>query len=139
MSNALAVKEALYGLVRGLPEFEGVQVSYGVPKRIDKRWCALGRIRWDASDWATNRGREETFTIEGLVSIVQTAGDAASVEAAALALGGAIEAAVKAAPNFGMASVVTSGFKPTSVSSYPNDTEGYEAQYEWTVSVTARF
>jgi hypothetical protein len=135
---ALEIKQHVYTLIKALPEFADVDVTYGVPKRFDKRWCALGRVRWDSSDWATNRSREETFSLEGLVSIVQTAGDSASCEAAALALGSVIEDAIKADPGLGNARVVTSGFKPSNVSSFPNDAEGYEAQYEWTISVTAR-
>lgn len=137
-SNALAIKAHVYELIRSLPELEGVQVTYGVPKSFDKRWVALGRVRWDSSEWATNRAREEVFSIEGLCSVVSTAGDASSVESAALAMGAAIEDAVKASPGFGNTHVVTSGFKPTNITSFPNDTEGYEAQYEWIISVTAR-
>jgi hypothetical protein len=137
-TNALEVKGALFALIKALPEFVDAQVTYGVPRRIEKTWCALGRVRWDSSEWATNRGREETFTVEGLVSIIRTAGNAETTEADAVRLGSAIEAAVMSAPNFGNPRIVTSGFKPVSVSSFPNDAEGFEAQYEWTVSVTAR-
>ena len=137
-SAALDIKQHVYTLIRELPEFADVDVTYGVPKRFDKRWCALGRVRWDSTEWATNRSREEVFTLEGLINIVQAAGDATSCEATALALGGAIEDAVKADPGLGNPRVVTSGFKPSNISSFPNDTEGYEAQYEWTISVTAR-
>jgi len=137
-SVSLETKTHIYELVKALPEFADVDVTYGVPKRFEKRWCAIGRVRWDSTDWATNRSREESFTVEGLISIVQAAGSPTSVEATALALGGAIEDAIKASPNLGNPRIITSGFKPSNISSFPNDTEGYEAQYEWMISVTAR-
>lgn len=137
-TNAVAVKQSLKALIDALPSFGDVQRTYGVPRTFDKRWCNVGRITWDSSEWATNRSREESFSIELLVSVVQSAGNAESVEVEASRLAGLIEDAVKAAPNFGNSKVVTSGFKPLRLNSFPNDPEGFEAQYECAISVTAR-
>lgn len=137
-SNALEVKGKVKALIDGLPILADVQRTWGVPAHMDREWVNLGRVRWPSSDWVTNRSRQESFTIDLLVSVVQTAGDAESVETRAMQLAAAIEDAVKANPNFGMPSVVTSGFQPTQLQSFPNDPEGYEAQYECVISVTAR-
>lgn len=137
-SNAVAVKQALKALIDGLPDFQDVQRTYGTPNTFDKRWCNVGRITWDRSDWATNRSREEGFSVELLVSVVQSAGNAESVEVEATRLGGLIEDAVKADPSFGNPHVVTSSFRPSRLTSFANDPEGFEAQYECAVSVTAR-
>lgn len=137
-SNAVEIKHALKALIHSLPDFQDVQVTYGVPNTFDKRWFNIGRITWDSSEWVTNRSREESFSIEVGVSVVQSAGSAESTELEAMRLAGVIEDAIKAAPSFGNPRVVTSGFKPARLNSFPNDPEGFEAQYECAISVTAR-
>lgn len=137
-TNAIAVKVALKALIDGLPGLTDTQRTYGTPSNFEKLWVSVGKVQWARSEWETNRSREETFTIDVCVSVVHSAGDAESVETQAVALAAHIEDAVKANPQIDNPKVVTSGFKPQRLTSYPNDVGAYEAQYDCVLDVTAR-
>lgn len=138
-SNALAVKAALKAKVDSLPELADVQRTWGLPARQpDKRWCLIGQVQWEKSDWATNRSREERFSIKVVLSVQITGATAEDVETACMNYATEIEAALKADPKLGQPNVVTSSFVPRELNSFPLDGV-IEGQLEAEYQVTARF
>lgn len=137
-TKALAVKQALHGILSGMPivASDRVQVTYGFPTRSpDRRWAVVGEINWDGAQWATNRSRQEEFRVQ-VVFDAQIAGTAEDAESCVLAMADAFGAALAADPSLG-GLCVTSGYTPRVLKCWPID-GAYEAQFETEVRVTCR-
>jgi hypothetical protein len=137
-TNAFAVKGALRDMIRALPALAGYQVTWGYPTRNpERRWVFVGEVQWPESQWATNRSREEVFEISVIVNAQISGATAEEVENELQAMAAGIENGMKATPNLGIQSVVTSDFVPKKLASFPSD-QVYEGQLESVVRVKAR-
>jgi hypothetical protein len=137
-TKALAAKGALFDKLNGLSDLSDVQRTWGFPNREPRRkWCHVGEIRWESSEWMTHRSRQELFSITLVFSLQLLASSAEESETAVHDLADGAEDALKADPTLGLADVVTSDFVPRRLASWPTD-DGYEAQMEIDVRFTAR-
>lgn len=139
-TNAIDVKAQILAMIRDIPEAEAEDwdIDWGFSKSPERTWVYCGEINWDSSEWATNRSREEVFNVRVVVNIKRRRGTPEDLEREVVRIGALIEAGVKAAPQFGMGEVVTSGFIPRKMDSMPADEYG-EAQLEADIRVVARF
>jgi hypothetical protein len=137
-TNAFAFKGALRDMIKALPDLAGYQVTWGYPMRNpERRWVFVGEVQWPDSQWATNRSREEVFEISVVVNCQLSAATSEEVESELQHMAAGIENGMKASPNLGIQSVVTSDFIPKKLSSFPSD-QVYEGQFEAVVRVKAR-
>lgn len=137
-TNAFATKAALREMIKALPALAGYQVTWGYPTRNpERRWVFVGEVQWPDSQWVTNRSREETFEISVIVNCQISGATAEEVELELQSMASGIEDGMKAKPNLGVQSVVTSDFVPKKLSSFPSD-QVYEGQLESVVRVKAR-
>ncbi|MBT2541945.1 hypothetical protein J7E99_14830 [Streptomyces sp. ISL-44] len=137
-TNAFAFKGALRDMIKALPDLAGYQVTWGYPMRNpERRWVFVGEVQWPDSQWATNRSREEVFEISVVVNCQLSAATSEEVESELQRMAAGIENGMKASPNLGIQSVVTSDFIPKKLSSFPSD-QVYEGQFEAVVRVKAR-
>lgn len=137
-TNAFAVKGALRDMIKALPALAGYQVTWGYPARNpERRWVFVGEVQWPDSQWATNRSREEVFEVSVIVNCQLSGGTAEEVERELERMSAGIEDGLKASPNLGIQSVVTSDFVPKKLSSFPSD-QVFEGQLESIVRVKAR-
>lgn len=139
-TNAVDVKANLVTLIHGLPEADAEKwdIDWGFARTPERTWVYCGEIQWSDSTWVTNRSRQEIFTIKVVVNVKRRRATPEDVEREVTRIASLIEAAVKVNPNLGDAAVVTSGWVPQKMDSWPSD-EFAEAQFEADVSVTARF
>ncbi|MFE0648550.1 hypothetical protein ACFVZH_08190 [Streptomyces sp. NPDC059534] len=137
-THAFAVKGALRDMIRALPALAGYQVTWGYPSRNpERRWVFVGEVLWPESQWATNRSREEVFEVSVVVNCQLSGGTSEEVESELQRMAAGIEDGMKAVPNLGIQSVVTSDFVPKKLVSFPSDGV-YEGQIEAVVRVKAR-
>ncbi|MFC7979508.1 hypothetical protein ACFUT3_30285 [Streptomyces cinereoruber] len=137
-TNAFAAKGALRDMIRALPALSGYQVTWGYPSRNpERRWVFVGEILWPESEWVTNRSREEVFEVSVVVNCQLSGATSEEVEGELQRMAAGIEDGMKAAPNLGIRSVVTSDFVPKKMTSFPSDGV-YEGQFEAVVRVKAR-
>ncbi|MEV5080328.1 hypothetical protein AB0K74_16360 [Streptomyces sp. NPDC056159] len=137
-TNAYAAKAAVRDMIKGLPALSGYQVTWGYPVRNpERRWVFVGRIQWPDSQWATNRSREEVFEISVVVNCQLSGATSEEVERELERMAEGIEDGLKANPNLGISSVVTSDFVPKEMDSFPSD-RVYEGQLDAIVRVKAR-
>lgn len=137
-TNAFAVKAALRGMIKGLPALAGYQVTWGYPTRNpERRWVFVGEVQWPDSQWVTNRSREEVFEVSVIVNCQLSGATSEEVEMELQRMAAGIEDGMKANPNLGIQSVVTSDFVPKKLTSFPSD-QVYEGQFEAVVRVKAR-
>ena len=121
-TNAFAVKGALRDMVKGLPALAGYQVTWGFPTRNpERRWVFVGEVQWPDSHWVTNRSREEVFEISLVVNCQLSGATSEEVESELQRMAAGIEDGMKATPNLGIQSVVTSDFVPKKLASFPSD------------------
>lgn len=138
-SRAIEVKGAVFAAVQAAPQLSGIQVAWGLPPRdTEATWVLIGDIAWNKDSWATNRTREETFTISVICETQVTAATAQEVESAVMALSDAMEDIFKANPGFQLGGVVDSNYTPGRLVSWPADTK-YAAQVHGEIEVKARF
>ncbi|MEV6638101.1 hypothetical protein AB0M54_46000 [Actinoplanes sp. NPDC051470] len=136
---AVAVKSTLkrWAAEQPMVTAEQIQVTYGFPTREpDRRWIAVGDINWSESRWATNRARQEAFTVSVIFNVQVPAGTAEEAEAFAIEMAKGFEGRLKADPSIG-GLCVTSGFNPRRLKSWPID-GAYEAQFETEVTAACR-
>lgn len=137
-TNAFAAKAALRDMIKALPALAGYQVTWGYPTRNpERRWVFVGEVMWPDSQWVTNRSREETFEVSVIVNAQISGATAEEVENELQTMAAGIEDGMKATPNLGIQSVVTTDFVPKKLSSFPSD-QVYEGQFEAIVRVKAR-
>jgi hypothetical protein len=137
-TNAFAFKGALRDMIKGLPALAGYQVTWGYPsKNPERRWVFVGEVQWPDSMWATNRSREESFEVSVIVNCQLSGATSEEVEGELQRMAAGIEDGMKASPNLGIQSVVTTDFVPKKLSSFPSD-QVYEGQFEAVVRVKAR-
>lgn len=139
-TKAVAVKKALKTLLDGMPivSEKDIQVTYGFPgKAPQRKWAVVGGIQWGSSEWATNRSRQEEFTVSVIFSAVIQASNSEETEEYVIAMASDFEEKLKADPSLNGLCVST-GFTPKSLQAWPNDTTSYEAQFETEVSATCR-
>ena len=137
-TNAFAAKAALRDMIKALPALAGYQVTWGFPSRTpERRWVFVGEVQWPDSQWVTNRSREEVFEISVIVNAQISGATAEEVESELQRMAAGIEDGMKATPNLGIQSVVTTDFVPKKLSSFPSD-QVYEGQFEAVVRVKAR-
>ncbi|MDG4826022.1 hypothetical protein O7635_29585 [Asanoa sp. WMMD1127] len=140
MTKAVEVKSYLETVAAGMPVVptDQVQVTYGFPMRApEKKWIAVGEIRWESSEWATNRSRNEAFSVQVIFDVQMSGATAKEVEAYAVLMSRDFLAALMADPSLG-GLAITSGFQPRSMRAFPSDRDTYECQFETEVSVTCR-
>jgi hypothetical protein len=137
-TNAFAVKSALRDLAKSRPELSGYQVTYGFPVRNpERRWVFIGEVLWEDSQWATNRNREEVFSIAAVINCQISGATSEDVERELQRMAEGIENGLKANPSLGIDSVVTTDFVPKKLVSFPSD-QTYEGQLECLLRVKAR-
>lgn len=142
MTKALAVKQAIKDHLdrMAIVPVEQVQVTYGLPMRSpDKKWAVAGNITWDSTEWATNRSRNEAFSVQ-VIFCVQVAADKNApqeAESFAIAMAAEFEQLVSADPAFG-GLCITSVFTPRQLKSWPSDATTFEAQFDTEVRATCR-
>lgn len=137
-TSALAVKSALKAEIDSVETDGNLEVTWGFPKKEPaKRWCIVGDIKWDTSEWITNRGKNESYKIVVDVWVRITGGTAQEAETQAEAYESLIEDALKANPKVGVSNVITSSFIPVELQSWPQD-DGGEARFKCEFAVTAR-
>jgi hypothetical protein len=137
-TNALLVKAAVQTSLQLAPGLQGVPIIWGPdPKNQPQRWVLLGQIHWDHERWATNRSKEETFTLDVISEVMLTASSAFDAETQAAELSGLIEDIIKASPGFGLPYIVTSIYSPGRLLSFPAD-DRWVGQAHSELKVTAR-
>ncbi|MFD3464801.1 hypothetical protein ACFWWM_00235 [Streptomyces sp. NPDC058682] len=125
-------------MIKALPELAGYQVTWGYPMRNpERRWVFVGEVQWPDSQWVTNRSREESFEISVVVNCQLSGATSEEVESELQRMAAGIEDGMKASPNLGIQSVVTSDFVPKKLCSFPSD-QVHEGQFEAVVRVKAR-
>lgn len=139
-SHAFAVKASVVALIKALPAAvtEKWDIDHGFSKSPERTWVYCGQITWESSEWVTNRSREEDFKVQLVINLKRRRSTPAAVEAECARIAGLIEAMVKANPNLGNASVITSGFEPKRLDAFPAD-DFVEGQYEAEIRAVARF
>ncbi|MER7445049.1 hypothetical protein [Micromonospora avicenniae] len=138
-TKAVEVKQALRAILAdmALTATDKVQVTYGFPTRApERRWAVVGEINWDSAEWATNRSRNEEFTVSVIFSVQDAGGTSEGAEGYAVALAKEFEERLAADPSIG-GRCITSSFVPRSMKSWPID-GAYECQFETQVRATAR-
>jgi hypothetical protein len=137
-TNALAVKAAVQTALQAAPGLVGVPIVWGPdPRDQPLQWVLLGQIHWDHERWATNRSKEETFTLDLISEVMLTASTAFDAETQAASLSGVIEDFCKASPGFGLPYIVTSIYSPGRLLSFPAD-DRWVGQCHAELKVTAR-
>jgi hypothetical protein len=137
-TNALLVKAAIQTALQQSAGLVDVPIIWGPdPRHQPQRWILLGQIHWDHERWATNRSKEETFTIDLISEVMLTASTAFDAETQAAELSGIVEDIVKASPGFGLSGVVTSIYSPGRLLSFPAD-DRWVGQMHGELKVTAR-
>jgi hypothetical protein len=138
MTNAIDAKQALIDMLKACPSLEGVETTWGFPSgNTPKAWCYVGKIVWSDSEWVSNRKRQETFRITVVFNVQDFAADAETAEKHVKSLADDAEAALDANPKLGLPQIVTSGFDPKRLGSWPIP-DGTEAQYEVEIEFVAR-
>lgn len=136
-SNALAVKDAFRRMCEEDADLN-TQTTWGFPiGEPQRRWVMLGEIRWDASDWATNRSKQEVFGIQVTINCQIRGGNAEEAERECYRMIEHIENKMKADPRMGIGAVAWTSFVPRSLTSFPSDAY-FEGQLEAELVVTAR-
>lgn len=137
---ALDCKASLLGLIRGIPEAtaEKWDIDWGFARTPERTWVYVGEVNWEASEWATNRGRTEQFTVKTVVNIKRRRGTPEDAEREAIRIVSLIESVVKQTPGLNVAGVISSDWIPKQLDSWPSD-EFTEAQIECALRVSARF
>lgn len=140
-TNALAVKTSVFNALAALPGLSTARVSYGLPGRGDPSDTSVivGHIKYDKSEWKTNRTREETFKIDVLSEVQVLGANAQDTELAVAALNDVIEDYFASSPTFDLPSLVISDYSPGEIVSWPMDQTKYAAQVHGELTVTARF
>jgi hypothetical protein len=121
-TNALVVKAAVQTALQSAAGLSGVTIAWGPdPRNQPTEWILLGQIHWDHERWATNRTKEETFTLDIICEVMLTAASAFDAETQAAQLSGIAEDVFKASPGFGLPGVVSSTYSPGRLLSFPAD------------------
>lgn len=121
-TNALLVKAAVQAAMQADPGFAGIEIVWGPdPRDQPQQWVLLGSIRWDSQDWKTLKTKQETFTMDVIVEVMETASSSFDVESQAAAINTRIESFFKANPGFGLPYVVSSIYSPGRLLSFPAD------------------
>jgi hypothetical protein len=137
-TNALVVKAAVQTALQSAAGLTGVPIVWGPdPKHQPVQWVLLGQIHWDHERWATNRTKEEAFTLDIICEVMLTAATAFDAETQAAQLSGVIEDYCKISPGFGLPGVVTSLYSPGRLLSFPAD-DRWVGQVHAELKVTAR-
>jgi hypothetical protein len=135
-TKAVTVKTAIQGMLDATV-VAGTQVTYGLPTRApERRWACVNDIRWSATEWATNRSRNETFSVSVIINVQVQGGIAATAEAAVIDIADAFEDALAANP--GLSGLcITTNFSPRALRAWPID-GAYEAQMDAEVIAVCR-
>jgi hypothetical protein len=137
-TNALVVKAAIQTALQQSAGLADVPIIWGPdPRHQPAQWVLLGQIHWDHERWATNRTKEETFTLDIICEVMLTAASAFDAETQAAQLSGVVEDICKTSPGFGLAGVVTSLYSPGRLLSFPAD-DRWVGQMHGELKVTAR-
>lgn len=140
-SNAIAVKTSVFNALAAATGLSAAKVTYGLPGRGDLSDTSVlvGHVKYDKSEWVTNRTREETFRIEVISEVHITAADAQSAELAVAALSDVVEDYFATSPTFNLPSLVITNYSPGEIVSGPLDQNKYAARVHGELTVTARF
>ncbi|NUR00425.1 MAG: hypothetical protein HOY79_29005 [Streptomyces sp.] len=137
-TNALLIKAAVQAALQQSAGLVDVPILWGPdPRNQPQRLVLLGQIHWDHEKWATNRSKEETFTLDVISEVMLTASTAFDAETQAAELSGIVEDIVKASPGFGLPGIVTSIYSPGRLLSFPAD-DRWVGQMHAEFKVTAR-
>lgn len=137
-TRAFEVKRALFDLIETTPALAETQVSYGHPKEVERRSIFVGKVEWESSEWATNRARQEQFSVSVRLGVYILGGTAREAEDECQALTKDFEGALKVSPNLGLSYVVTSDCQPVELDSAPA-ADGWAAGIDYEVRFTARY
>jgi len=140
-TQALTVKAYVFNALEAEAGLQNTRVSYGLPGRAEPSPSSVivGNVKWDKSEWKTNRGREETFRIDVLSEVQILGGSAMDAETEVAMLNGIVEDFFATSPTFGLGNLVISDYSPGALISWPMDETHYAAQVHGELTVTARF
>lgn len=136
MSNALDVKAALLARIGAIPELNGYQITWSIPRNTEKKWVMVGKVDWSSSVWKTNRQVETDYSVHFVITTAIPASTAQDVETAALQAAEYCRKAVESEPTLNGV-VISSVMAPERLISWPT-TEGFEAQWEGSFEIKAR-
>lgn len=138
-SKALEVKRYIFDMLRADETLaaERFEVTWGWPaKGPPARWVNVGRVNWGETEWATNRNRNERFTVAVGFNVQMLAANAEEAEAFIRDAARTFEQTISNDQHLGGLCISTI-LSPSVLDSQPLP-EGYEAQFELEVSCQAR-
>jgi hypothetical protein len=137
-TNALLVKAAVQAAMQADTGLTGVDIVWGPdPRDQPQEWILLGAIRWENEDWKTLKTKQEIFTLDLIVEVMETASSSFAVESHAASINASVEAFFKANPGLGLPYVVSSIYNPGRLLSFPAD-DRWVGQFHGELRVTAR-
>lgn len=137
-TTAIAAKAAIRDIAGQSAGLAAFKTTWGFPTREPtKKWLMLGEIKWQNSDWATNKSRQETYRIGFSVNVQIMGGDGETCERAAAAAFAEFEDSIKANPQIGVPGIVYTNFHPQRLFSFPAD-DYYEGQFDGEIEIHAR-
>jgi hypothetical protein len=137
-TNALAVKAAVQTALQADPGLTGIEIVWGPdPRDQPQQWVLLGGIRWDNEDWKTLKTKQEVFTLDLIIEVMETASSSFEVETQAASINTRLESFFKASPGLGLSYVVSSIYNPGKLLSFPAD-DRWVGQFHGELRVIAR-
>lgn len=143
-TTVFAAKRALVDLIAALPEFQGVQVTYGHPGvNLERELLYVGNVPTMDTKFATTnaRSREETYDLELVLNLRTPGQSEREQDARAEVLLAAVARALKTVPSGtslnGSLPGGWSSFRPHQVV-YGSSTESFETEVRCVVTCVAR-
>lgn len=140
-TTVIAAKAALLAAFQALPEVTGsdYETTWGMPRNAPNRWVFVGNVEWLKNEWATNRSKEEEYTVEVVFVSQLMAGNAEEAETEVTRIAAAAEKWLMANPTLNLAPDITSTtFAPKKLQSGAIGSDAYEAEFHCGVTVAAR-